>query len=207
MIMDDRTRISNLYQSLAPVYSKIRPLWARTFNRKAERYLEQVVLPEALYPAARVLDLGCGPGTNLARLRRLKLPFARFVGIDISPSMLVRAEFKDIMHRTYLVGDAYRLPFKAGSFDLVLSTWMFSHLLDPISVVEEVLRLLPSGGWLIVACFSRSGGYTNWLHATIESAFYMRSCQFADYETWPGLVDVKTFAGGWNSVVRLRKDA
>lgn len=64
------------------------------------------------------------------------------------------------MHRTYHVGDAYQLPFKAGSFDLVLSTWMFSHLLDPLSAVEEVLRLLRSGGWLIIACLSRGRGFT-----------------------------------------------
>ncbi len=61
-----------------------------------------------------VLDVGTGTGnfaclcTNLA---------SHVVGIDINMQMLMRSRLKSI---TPIMGEAYRLPFKKETFDLVL---------------------------------------------------------------------------------------
>jgi SAM-dependent methyltransferase len=199
-------RIRRLFRYVAPFYRALRPFWARTTNRAAERYLESTVLPATIHPAADVLDLGCGPGCNLERFRRLNLPCARYVGLDLSPTMLARRRPEVPAAASFILGDAHRLPFADSRFDVILSTWMFSQLLAPLDVVREARRLLRPGGWLIVACFARSRGLPAVLLRLVEPVFLMRSVPPQEIQTWPGLVEVKSFAGGCQLVVRLRQN-
>src|SRR4029453_6138706 len=46
--------------------------------------------PPVFYGARRVIDLGCGPATQLAQIASLN-PQSEFVGIDLSPTMLESA--------------------------------------------------------------------------------------------------------------------
>jgi SAM-dependent methyltransferase len=200
------TRIPRLYRYLALVYGPLRPFWTETTNRAAERYLENVLLPTVIHPTADVLDLGCGPGSNLDRMRRLKLPFARYVGLDLSPTMLMARESSAPDAASFVWGDAHRLPFANGSFDVIVSTWMFSHLPAPLDVVTEARRLLRPGGWLIVACFIRPRGLPGALLRLIESFFLMCCVPLQEIQTWPGLVEAKTFLGGTNVVARVGKN-
>lgn len=206
-VVNEREKILHLYRILAPLYSPIRPFWARTIIPQAEGYLERVVLPETLSTKASVLDMGCGPGTNLNRLLRLNLPFARYVGIDLSPTMLKWRRRQNTSNQGFVMANSMRLPFEACSFDVVLSTWMFSHIPEPTRVIQEAQRLLRPGGWLIVACFTRTGGWTKVLLRRIESLFLMHFVPLEEILSWPGLKEVKTFAGGWNAVAWLRKES
>ncbi len=201
-----RAKILRLYKYIAPIYSPLRPFWARTIIPQAERYLERIVLPETLSAEASVLDLGCGPGINLTRLLRQKLPFAQYVGIDLSPSMLKWRRHQNATNKCFVVADSMRLPFDACTFDVVLSTWMFSHLEQPSWVIQEAQRLLRSDGWLIIACFTRALGWRNALLQKFEGFFSTRRVAPGDILTWPGLVEMKTFGGGGNAVIRLRKE-
>lgn len=205
-MINKRARIVDIYRTLSNIYGPMRPLWAQTFNWDAERYLDQVALPSALHPMASVLDLGCGPGINLARLRRLKLPFSCYVGIDVCEAMLDRANYDDIHNHKYLLSEGRSLPFKAESFSLVFSTWMFSHLSDPLGVIREAFRVLSPGGWMIVACFSPGRGLFQSLRQQIESFFWLRCIPLTEVQTWPGLVEMKSFAHGWNTIAILRKE-
>jgi ubiquinone/menaquinone biosynthesis C-methylase UbiE len=206
-MIDNQTGVVDIYRTLSSVYAPIRPLWARTINNDAEQYLNQVALPGALHPMARVLDLGCGPGINLARMRQLKLPFSSYVGIDLSLAMLTRAKSEDIRNHKYLLSDAYSLPFKAESFDVILSTWMFSHIAEPVKVIHESFRMLSPGGRMIVAFFSRGRGLSRSLQEPIESFFWVRCIPSREFQDWPGLVEMRSFAQDWNSIAILRKDA
>jgi SAM-dependent methyltransferase len=202
--MCNQSRILRLYRYLAPVYTPLRPFWAGTTNRAAENYLEQVALPTTLHPEADVLDLGCGPGTNLARLRRLNLPYARYVGIDLSSAMLAARESTGMPAGDFIASDAHSLPFAPGSFDIILSTWMFSHLPEPTSVMDEARRLLRPGGWLIVTCFARPGGLLLAMLGLVEPLLLMRLVPPNEIQTWPGRVELKTFARGCNLVACLQ---
>jgi SAM-dependent methyltransferase len=201
-----RAKIIRLYKYIAPIYSLFRPFWARVIIPQAERYLEHVLLPEVLSPKALVLDLGCGPGTNLTRLLRRKLPFEQYVGIDLSPSMLKWRKTQNASNQSFVVTDSMRLPFVACIFDVVLSTWMFSHLKEPRWVIQEAQRVLRPDGWLIIACFTRGLGWWNRLIQKFERLFLTRGVARREILTWPGLVEMKMFAGGGNAVVRLRKE-
>lgn len=205
MVPNYLTRIPRLYRLLAPVYAPVRPLCMGTLGREAEQYLKKVVLPPALGPAAVVLDLGCGPGSNLSRMLRLGLPFTRYVGFDLSPAMLTARRVPTPTAADFVQGDAHYMPFAEESFDVILSTWMFSHLPEPVRVVREALRLLRPGGRLVVACITRPSGLGGAMLRPVEPVFLMGCVPPDEIRGWPGVVEIKTFLGGFNVVVSLDK--
>lgn len=205
MIKRRQNNISTLYRYVAPFYAPFRTFWTGMLTKEAERHVDQTALPAALHPAPFVLDLGCGPGSNLDRLQRLGLPFGRYVGFDLSSAMLAASKSPKTVLVDFNRGNAQRLPFARGSFDVILSTWMFSHIYEPSQAVREAWRLLRPGGWLIIACFTRPPGLPGRLLGLIEPVFMMHCISPDEVRTWSGLLDVKTFFGGYNVVACLHK--
>ena len=97
----------------------------------------------------RVLDIGCGTGSFLVRCA---LNGAAVFGIDRSPSMLARAREKLDGSAGLYLGDAARMPYREGVFDLIAVS-MALHEMSPATrsaVIEEARRLLAAGGRLLV---------------------------------------------------------
>ena len=67
-------------------------------------------------PRRRALDVGCGTGLSSVALLDLA---AEVVGIDVARDMLRRAIHADAV--SYVASGAEALPFRAGSFDLVVA--------------------------------------------------------------------------------------
>ncbi|ATF18851.1 class I SAM-dependent methyltransferase [Phaeobacter gallaeciensis] len=95
-----------------------------------------------LFPGARVLDAGCGPGYVAACA---KLLGARVEGIDFSEGMVQQAktQFPDIQ---FSLADVENLPAPDGSFDAVLSNIVLFHVTDPARAMSEARRVLVPGG-------------------------------------------------------------
>ncbi len=103
-------------------------------------------------PSHQVLEIGCGTG-NLAILVKRLQPDAEVVGLDPDPKALARARRK--AERAALpvhleLGFAEELPYPDGSFDRVLSAFMFHHLEadGKVKTLREVRRVLNPGGSL-----------------------------------------------------------
>lgn len=98
-----------------------------------------------------VLDLGCGPG-DLTAILAARLPGARVIGLDLSPSMVELARRHGRAHGRlrFEIGDVARLPFEAGSIDLVVSTLSLHHWPEPAAVFSEMRRVLRPGGAALV---------------------------------------------------------
>jgi ubiquinone/menaquinone biosynthesis C-methylase UbiE len=104
--------------------------------------------------AGRVLDVGTGPGRIAIRIAKLN-PRLSIDAIDLSASMLALAERNareqgvgDRIH--FSRGDAKRIPFADGTFDLVVCHNMLHQLPDPLSTVKEIVRVTkPQGAVLI----------------------------------------------------------
>jgi ubiquinone/menaquinone biosynthesis C-methylase UbiE len=105
-------------------------------------------------PDARVLEVGCGPGHLSLRLAR------RFdvdvTGLDLDPGMIERARANAGVAATeghppsFVVGDAAKLPFADGSFDIVVSMLSMHHWDDAKAGLAEIGRVLrPDGRALI----------------------------------------------------------
>ncbi len=92
----------------------------------------------------RILEVGCGAGRYLRFLEKL-YPGTTVVGCDISFTAVKEAA--SLGSGGYpLVADAMRLPFKDGSFDVVLAFDVFEHLQDPELAMGECRRVMRSGG-------------------------------------------------------------
>jgi ubiquinone/menaquinone biosynthesis C-methylase UbiE len=194
------------YTLLAPVYDLSRPLWAKWVMDRAEFYLEKEVLPGWLTPETRILDLGCGTGINQERLRRLDLPYASYTGLDLTPAMLARAQAKldGQDPAAYCQGDVRHLPYPDQCFDMVLSTWVLSHLSPPQTVLAEARRVLKREGVLILLLWSRPPFPMGLIARLLEPLFLVHFVEPADLQHGLGREAViRRYAGGWGMSAML----
>lgn len=86
-----------------------------------------------------VLDIGCGPGWDLA-----ELPLeARGVGLDRSAA--------HVFYRPFVVGEAERLPFASERFDRVYALDLLDQReVQPAVALREMRRVLHTGGLAII---------------------------------------------------------
>ncbi|MFO0611383.1 MAG: class I SAM-dependent methyltransferase [Polyangiaceae bacterium] len=101
-----------------------------------------------------VLDDGCGNGLMFDHFARgaRGASVERLYGIDLSAGMLgyARRRFDAVGKPGALVrGDACRLPFADGTFDVVYARSMLHHLPDPNAGAREIARVLRPGGTLV----------------------------------------------------------
>lgn len=97
--------------------------------------------------AERVLEVGVGTGKSIA----LYPPGAEVAAIDISPRMLERARYRaDALGSKAVLrlGDVQALPFEDATFDVVVATFVFCSVPDPVLGLREVRRVLRPGGRL-----------------------------------------------------------
>jgi SAM-dependent methyltransferase len=109
---------------------KLRPLHASTDVRRARR----------------VLDVGCGPGTNTPHFRD-----AEYLGIDYNPSYIESARRRH--RRQYVVADVTKFEVPAAErFDLILANSLFHHLetFDTRRILAHLATLLADDGFVHV---------------------------------------------------------
>ena len=99
--------------------------------------------------AARVLDVGCGTGELLRRLRA-KYPDAVLAGLDPVAEMLDVAREKLSGREDLRIGYADSLPWPAASFDVVVSCNMFHYITHPVEALTEMARVIRPGGALVL---------------------------------------------------------
>jgi demethylmenaquinone methyltransferase / 2-methoxy-6-polyprenyl-1,4-benzoquinol methylase len=101
----------------------------------------------------RALDVGCGTG-DLTRLTARHLPGATVVGADFTGPMLAHASRRTKSRPEgtrvgFTRASALGLPFRSGSFDLVLSAFVVRNLPDLGRAFAELRRVLRPGGTLL----------------------------------------------------------
>lgn len=102
----------------------------------------------------RILDVGCGTGLLLERLRRVA-PDVRLAGVDPVPEMLALARRRLPAPAVDLrEAAAERLPFGDGSFDAVVSASVFHYIRQPEVALAEMGRVLRPGGRLVLTDWS-----------------------------------------------------
>lgn len=100
-------------------------------------------------PGMRALDLATGTGYLARGLAQRGLTVT---GLDIAPEMMEAAKALDAAQGLavdYVVGKAEATGLPAQSFDLVTAATCW-HWFDRSKTSAEVLRLLKSGGWLVI---------------------------------------------------------
>jgi ubiquinone/menaquinone biosynthesis C-methylase UbiE len=123
------------------------------------RYRTEWHIPEAAgfekAKGLRVLEIGCGLGTDGARFARAG---ARYTGVDLTEAAvsLARRRFElEGLPGEFSVADAEALKFEDESFDLVYSHGVLHHTPDARAAVAEVRRVLTPGGRAVVMLYHR----------------------------------------------------
>ena len=130
--------------------------------------------------ASRVLDVGCGPGTN-----RRRFSHASYVGIDLNPRYVRRARAR--AGGSYVVADVANLPLvQEASFDFILVNSLLHHIPTPQveSLLDRLAGLLaPAGRIHILDLVLAERGTTARLLAQYDRGSYPRA-----WDDWMALL-------------------
>lgn len=110
----------------------------------------------------RILEIGCGIGTDLVRFAR---GGARVTGVDLATRSIELARRNVELHGLRAAGlcvaDGETLPFGDGHFDVVYAHGVIQYAADPARLVGEAHRVLRPGGAAIFMVYNRH----SWLRA------------------------------------------
>lgn len=181
--------------------------YPRAYEDLFDRLLADGTL-RSLRDGGRVLDCGIGTAAfSLALAGNVAAP-VRIEGLDISPSMLLRAclnlDHAGIEAWLHL-SEVKDLPFEDDAFEAVIGAHVLEHLLDPFAGLSEMARVLEPGGPLVIVVTGRSISDAllrlKWRYERIEPHELVRWMEEA------GLTSVRTYpllAGGslprWASI-------
>lgn len=144
--MDSKDPFESFKAAQKVGWSGFAPLAAHTTSAAA-----RLVKHARVRAGQRVLDVACGTGVVGVTAAR---GGAEVTGLDLTPALLATArENSQIagVRVDWREGDAEKLPFDDGTFDVVLS--QFGHIFAPRPevVTAEMLRVLKPGGTLAFA--------------------------------------------------------
>ena len=153
---DKVRRVAQVFDSVATRYDLMNDLMSGGLHRLWKRFAVDV---SGVHEGERVLDLAGGTGDVAALLVGRVGGAGSVVVADINRSMLgVGRERLDgrglVGNVTYAQANAERLPFAGASFDCVTMAFGLRNVTHKEAALAETLRVLRSGGRLLVLEFS-----------------------------------------------------
>lgn len=144
-----------------------------TTQNPAQKFLINNFLKTFLNEAKKlslqsILDVGCGEGFTLEKLRENKIG-KELTGIDFSKSAI---EIGKNLHPdlSLKLGTIYHIPFKPNSFDLIICSEVLEHLKYPEKALQELVRVtkknciisVPNEPWFMLANLLRGKNLSRW---------------------------------------------
>jgi ubiquinone/menaquinone biosynthesis C-methylase UbiE len=148
---------------------------SKTFFDEVERfrYSSQPFMTDVVgfdrFAGKKVLEVGCGLGTDLLQFARNR---AVVTGIDLTPKSIELVKKRFAMENLSVdarVADAEALPFEDDSFDVVYSFGVLHHTPNTQKAIDEVRRVLKPGGKLIIMLYNRTSLHV-WLGVPVYAA-------------------------------------
>ena len=201
--------LKHSYTVLAPIYDSL-------VSGPLDFYREKSLSRITDTKNKQILINGIGSG--------LDIPFlptdACYVGTDITPAMLRRAEKRASQYSTdksldisFQVADSQALPFEDESFDIIIMHLILAVVPNPVLALQEVSRVLkPSGKIFLFDKFIRPGQlaitrrllsfFTRHIATRTDVVFeeVLKSCPLLDI-----IQDEPALAKGWFRLIELEK--
>jgi len=147
--------------------------WAeRTPSLLHREKLALALLEDVLTAKVRMLDVGCGNGLFLDRIRG-RVADAQLSGVDYSKYQIERPAHASLRLKQ---ADLTRgIPFDDGSFDVVYAAEIIEHLVDPDLLLSEIRRVLRPGGALVLTTPNLCAWYNRALFVLGVQPLFMES--------------------------------
>lgn len=144
------------------IMKELTPKRYADFSRKIRKFetwrgeITTDILENLPQEAARILDIGTGPGLLIKQLFKRIKNRPKLIGSDIDVEMIeemkkTRRECSDAL--CFLVHNNQQLPFKDEVFNLVVSVNAMHHFKYPSEMIGEMMRLTKKGGRVIIYDF------------------------------------------------------
>jgi ubiquinone/menaquinone biosynthesis C-methylase UbiE len=162
--MDDKQRAREQWgkDPAGAVYGSQHDFGTREFFDEVERHRYQEYapwMPEVMgfnnFAGARLLEVGCGMGTDLLQFAR---GGANVTAVDLTPRSIETSRHHLELYRQrgeFAIADCERLPFADASFDVAYSNGVLHHTTDTASAVREIHRVLTPGGEARIMLYHR----------------------------------------------------
>jgi ubiquinone/menaquinone biosynthesis C-methylase UbiE len=155
-----------------------------------EIWNRQAVIEAIQDSPRKILDLGCGTGSTTLMLKQA-FPNAEVIGLDLSPYMLVMAEYKAKqagLEIQWVHGLAEATTLADSEFDVVTASLLFHE--TPTKVARDILvegfRLLKEGGQIIILDgHQKVLRHTEWLTDIFEEP-YIKDYASGSVDAWLG---------------------
>ncbi len=132
-----------LWDQVAAGYDKI-------IAPRTDLFTKRLVEAVGARPGDRALDVASGPGQVALQLGEAVSPGGLVVGLDLAASMVriasAHAAARSLRNCVFVEGDAERLPFADGAFDVVTCLFGLMLVPRPALAVAEIRRVLRPGG-------------------------------------------------------------
>jgi O-antigen biosynthesis protein len=130
-------------------------------------------------PGTCVLDMGCGAGYGTAELAN-RAHFA--VGIDMAQDAVAYAQSAyPLANICFLPGSVTSLPFRDGSFGLIVAFEVIEHLIDWRLLLSEARRVLHPDGVFLVSTPNKEY-YTDSRGTSGPNPFHVHEFEFDEFQ-------------------------
>jgi SAM-dependent methyltransferase len=109
-----------------------------------------------------ICDIGCGAGRISAYLQHEG--FTNTLAVDFSYHSLVIARRN--LQRPVIRANNLSLPFRTESIDVLVSSGVIHHTVDPLKALSENCRVLRNGGWMYLKVYRHHSCY-HFIHSFI----------------------------------------
>jgi predicted TPR repeat methyltransferase len=189
--MTDKPDLEGAYDLKTPADSlRLYAEWADTYDQSfavEHAYIMHEHVARAYVNAGGfqpVLDVGAGTGLCGQALRERGLDHVD--ATDISPEMLAVAKDKGIYH-TLFEGDILTgLDVETGTYAGIVSSGTFTHGHVGPEALDELLRLVRSGGWIVLSIHSEhflAHGFAAKLEAMSDAITNLELRELPIYDT------------------------
>ena len=160
------------------VYGRGLEFGTREFFDEVERHRYQEYAPwmrEVMgfdrFAGARLLEVGCGMGTDLLQFAR---GGALCTGVDVTTRSVEISRLHFLvygMKGDFVLSDAERLPFADNSLDVYYSNGVLHHTPGTADAVREAHRVLKPGGTAKVMLYHRNS-WAYWIDLMLKQGVY-----------------------------------
>lgn len=153
------TDIRAMFDALAPTYDALN----RALSFGIDQSWRRRAVTESARPGDAVVDVATGTGDLAAQFARAVGPAGHVVGVDFCLPFLERAPAKlqaldGAAPASFAAGDALRLPFADGRFDVASIAFGIRNVADPVACLRELARVVRPGGNVVVLELGQAHG-------------------------------------------------